>query len=313
VCQAAEVCYPPCGCFNDDPPFDDRDLPMSPVDQYLQWFLLTKENPDKAVQIIPPSLPSQFDPNRPTKFLFHGWNANPESMKGFSDAFLKSGGYDYNIIIVDWEWGAGGIWYPLQASNTRVAGACTGAVAKTLVEAGAKMADMHCIGLSLGAHGCGYFGKFVNGSLGRITGLDPAGPWFDTDDTRVRLDKTDAIFQDNIHTNGDTWLSFGMGRPIGHVDFFPNKAGDQPPCGGDIFPGCHHTISASYFIQSIVARDQCTFTANPCNSEADADNGLCESCQEDTDCQRMGYYANTMPGKGTFYLRTVAQKPYCEN
>ncbi len=49
--------------------------------------------------------------------------------------------------------------------------------------------SFHIIGHSLGAHIAGYAGERIP-NLGRITGLDPAGPLFENTDTAVRLDKS---------------------------------------------------------------------------------------------------------------------------
>ena len=61
-------------------------------------------------------------------------------------------------------------------------------------------------------------------------GLDPANVLFDKPDPRARLDKSDAEFVDNIHSNTKGYVHLGLGQPVGHVDFFPNKGADQPPC-----------------------------------------------------------------------------------
>lgn len=47
--------------------------------------------------------------------------------------------------------------------------------------------DVHIIGHSLGAHTAGYVGERIP-SLGRITGLDPAEPYFQGLGPQVRLD-----------------------------------------------------------------------------------------------------------------------------
>ena len=42
-----------------------------------------------------------------------------------------------------------------------------------------------------------------------ISGLDPAGPYFEDKDTRVRIDPGDAQFVDIIHTDGESLLELG--------------------------------------------------------------------------------------------------------
>jgi hypothetical protein len=69
--------------------------------------------------------------------------------------------------------------------------------------------------------------KWKNIYIFSLVGLDPAGPLFNGDDARVRLDKSDTLFMDNIHTNAQV---LGIGQSVGHVDFYPNKGGRQPMC-----------------------------------------------------------------------------------
>ncbi len=44
-----------------------------------------------------------------------------------------------------------------------------------------------------------------------LIGLDPAGPYFENTDPTVRLDPTDALFVDVIHTDGSHNLLLGLG------------------------------------------------------------------------------------------------------
>lgn len=61
-------------------------------------------------------------------------------------------------------------------------------------------------------------------------GLDPAKPTFSRAGPEGRLDPTDAMFVDVIHTCGKF---LGLFEPLGHVDFYPNSGQpSQPGCGG---------------------------------------------------------------------------------
>ena len=63
------------------------------------------------------------------------------------------------------------------------------------------------------------------------TGLDPAGPWFEHKKISVGLNRECADFVDVVHTHGGKGpLSFGLLKPLGHVDFYVNGGQHQPGC-----------------------------------------------------------------------------------
>jgi len=68
---------------------------------------------------------------------------------------------------------------------------------------------VHLIGHSLGAHTAGYAGEKLGGNIGRITGLDPAEPYFQGMSSHLRLDYTDARLVDVIHTDGKSIFFLG--------------------------------------------------------------------------------------------------------
>lgn len=88
------------------------------------------------------------------------------------------------------------------------------------------------LGHSLGAHTCGYASFEISRQMARISGLDPAGPFFDGKVVAVRLDQSDAKFVDVIHSNTEIALGIGLGskNPSGHVDFYVNGGKQQPGC-----------------------------------------------------------------------------------
>ena len=96
-----------------------------------------------------------------------------------------------------------GLPYYQATANVRLVGAHAARLVHHLVTIyGVQAANVHFIGHSLGAHGSGYAGEALKKNydmvLGRITGLDPAGLYFENLKPTVRLDPTDAAFVDTV-------------------------------------------------------------------------------------------------------------------
>lgn len=169
------------------------------------------------------ALKDTFDPFLGTKFITHGFQDTIDNASW--TMAMKNRWLDYdnlNVVLVDWKVGASAP-YPEAVLNTRVVGALVASQIQYLVETYADLGlaydSFHLLGHSLGAHVFGFAGKALEGRLGQITGLDPAGPLFEFLPPQVRLWRSDAVFVDVLHTDG---LVQGTIQPCGHVDFYPN-------------------------------------------------------------------------------------------
>ena len=144
---------------------------------------------------------------------------------------------DANVIILDWEKGAG-TTYQAAVANTELVGRQLALILMDAMNLGGKPKDMHLVGFSLGAHVAGCASELLkkkNLLLGRITGLDPASPFFRHRLFREmsrKLDASDARLVDVVHTDGSEVFTdgFGLLKPMGHIDFFPNGGRQQPGC-----------------------------------------------------------------------------------
>ncbi|XP_009995044.1 PREDICTED: endothelial lipase [Chaetura pelagica] len=183
---------------------------------------------------------------------------------------------DANVVVVDWLPLAHQL-YTDAVNNTRVVGKSIGRLLDWLqVRQGNpnfKLENVHLIGYSLGAHVAGFAGNHVRGTIGRITGLDPAGPMFEGVDPSRRLSPDDASFVDVLHTYTRETLgvSIGIQMPVGHLDIYPNGGDFQPGCGlsdvlGAIAYGtigevvkCEHERSVHLFVDSLVNQDKQSF------------------------------------------------------
>ena len=92
---------------------------------------------------------------------------------------------------------------------------------KKLLNLHSRWPKIHFIGHSLGAHVSGLAARELKKDgiiIDRITGLDPAEPFFETENTDPsRLSRRDANFVDVIHSDGSVARNGGLGLldPIG--------------------------------------------------------------------------------------------------
>jgi len=144
------------------------------------------------------------------KILFHGFadKASTRWTKTVIHAYLRRGAY--NVISVDWELLAQSPWYTTAAKNARFPAEYAAELVRLLTSdaVGVKWENVHLIGASLGAHAAALAGDALDGRAGRLTGLDPSGPLHHTVHPSLRVDPTDAIYVDVIHSAGKSNILF---------------------------------------------------------------------------------------------------------
>lgn len=98
--------------------------------------------------------------------------------------------------------------------------------------------NVHFIGHGFGGHIAGLAGAHLAGKIGRITALDPRIYRMSSIKTRERINSTNGIFVDVIHTCwSNYWWHSEAATLIGHADFYPNG-------GLCAQPGCPHELNA---------------------------------------------------------------------
>lgn len=363
------VCYGDLGCFEDSGPFGYLDmLPSSPEEIGTKFlFYSTKTRSERPILEFSylnistawggSSLGTNDDQLNTTndetttkapylldgleeldklnvRVIVHGFGSSCSHVWIYEMRTALMAVEDCLIICIDWENGAILPNYVKAAANTRLVGKQLAILLKGLEEfKGLQMSRTHIIGFSLGGHVSGFAGAELNG-LSRITGLDPAGPLFESQHPKARLDSSDANFVDVIHSNGENLILGGLGswQPMGHVDFYPNGGRVQHGCS-NIFVGavtdfiwtagavegrslCNHRRSYKFFIDSVAPR--CLFPAFPCDSYDSFLQGKCFPCDKamknasaDARCGNMGYYADRSTGRGQLYLVTREEEPFC--
>uniref|UniRef100_A0A8C9T6Y7 Triacylglycerol lipase n=1 Tax=Scleropages formosus TaxID=113540 RepID=A0A8C9T6Y7_SCLFO len=339
-CAGAEVCYENLGCFTDDMPWSGTAerpiarLPWSPEKIGTKFLLFTRKNIDNFQEIATDKdilQASNYDGSKMTRFITHGFidQGDENWLLDMCRIFLQV--EDINCICVDWKRG-GRTSYTQSANNIRVIGAQLAYMIElfqTIYQQ--KPNTIHIIGHSLGAHLAGETGRRIP-NLARITGLDPAEPYFQGCPILVRLDPSDANFVDVIHTDSlpvIPYMGFGMSQAIGHLDFYPNRGEHMPGCDKNVisqivdidgiwegtrdFVACNHLRSYKYYNGSILNPEG--FLGYPCsNGDVFDEFGRCFPCADGA-CPFMGHHADKfhVPNgqeKLKFYLNTGDARPF---
>ncbi|XP_043084255.1 hepatic triacylglycerol lipase isoform X2 [Puntigrus tetrazona] len=273
-----------------------------------------------------------YNHSDPLVLIIHGW-----TMNGLMEPWIfnlasavKVRLERVNVLISDWRKLALQP-YPIAAKNSRQVGQDVAALLKWLEEvAQLSMDDVHLIGYSLGAHVAGFAGSHFRGlrKVGRITGLDPAGPHFEGLPAFDRLSPDDAQFVDAVHTFTGSSLVPGVGikQSVAHVDFYPNGGSFQPGCKmTDIYSNvfqyglqgvpktikCAHERAVKLFTDSLINASQ-PIIGYRCRDDSAFSRGLCLDCKQQR-CNTLGFGVRRersgRSAKGLF-LRTAPQPPY---
>lgn len=280
------------------PQFQALCKPFDPT--LVRFYVFTREDPfPTLLDTRFPINHTNFNPTRNTKFLIHGWLQEGKSFaEEPKNALLRA--EDVNVISVDWSTFANCGYVQTALTLIPNIAKVTSELISTLISSGSSLNSFHVIGHSFGAQLAGFVGKYMAPlKLPRITGLDPAGPWYKFQTSSGRLDKTDALFVDCIHTNGKV---MGIGKNIGHVNFHPNGGSAQPACPVlDVL--CSHQMSVKYYTQSVL--NPKIFCSTKCLDYFDFLSGKCSG----NDQQNMGH---SVPSSavGTYYLLTTDSPPY---
>lgn len=278
------------------------------------FYLFTKFNPVHYQEIklndADSVTQSSFDAKKPTKVVIHGYFNNKDSPvnKKITAAYLAN--YDVNVIVVDWGAGANHLVYNVAADRTKQVATAVAEFLDQLLDVDTRRWEqLTVVGHSLGAHIAGLTGKLVkNGKIGKIVGLDPAGPIFRKRGSHSRLHKTDANYVEVIHTNS---RRLGIKSRLGTADFYPNRGKIQPNCGSAI--SCDidsHSRSIDLFVESLTNNN---FVAKQCPEDID----VSETDQFDNCQGRIAYFGGE-PGNynnlnlvnGIYYFSTNGRPSY---
>ncbi|XP_018412951.1 PREDICTED: lipase member H [Nanorana parkeri] len=306
--------------------FTDLGLHNSVVGTELkvQLLIYTRENANCAgdLNLENTTAFKYLDVTRKTIFITHGYRPTgspPVWLDEIVQKLLAIG--DFNVILVDWNRGATTVIYHNAAAKCRKVADVLKNFIDKMLDQGGSLDLVYMIGVSLGAHISGFVGKMYNGSINRITGLDPAGPLFNGKPPEDRLHHNDAHFVDVIHSDID---GLGYKDSLGNIDFYPNGGTDQPGCPKSILSGseyfkCDHQRSVFLYIASL--NETCSVVTFPCETYKDYRTGKCVNCMEygHLGCPVLGFYADKWrdylvtknPPVTKAYFDTASVKPFC--
>jgi hypothetical protein len=233
---------------------------------------------------------SNIKSNTPTTIIIDGFLSDSTSPMSnvMKDIYTARG--DKNVIVLDWGRLSGAgltLGNPLATASAYISAlGNVGPVGQRLAEfieflrvnKNIQFRDITIIGHSLGAHIAGAAGVNTQTKYGqtiaRITGLDPAGPFFSMQvDRDKRLHKGDATFVEIYHSNRGTLGD--SDHDTGDVNLYINGGNNQPGCeeaDSSGFAGyCSHSYSWKLYQ---AANSNANLKACPCSGDA----CVCTTC-----------------------------------
>lgn len=283
-----------------------------PLKEDVKFFCVNRNVTSyRQVYLDDSNLSDKIDLKKSVTFLIHGWfdNVYRKRFKDIVSAWIKN--VDGNICAVDWGRLATYDYIVIKKTNYLKVGKYLAKFIRKLFKRSGDYNKITLIGHSYGAHVAGITGSLLNGKIGRIIGLDPAGVLFTHPfviSKKYRLDRSDAKFVQIVHTAGGT---IGSSLSAGHQDFYANLGiSPQPGCTvwftEAVIPGeilCSHYRAVELFLNSLDHRNQ--FIGYKCDSYRRFKKGLCFNNPVDF----IGIYSKRI--YGDFYLSTSGRQPYC--
>ncbi|XP_012534382.2 phospholipase A1 [Monomorium pharaonis] len=209
---------------------------------------------------------ANIDSSDPVFFIVHGFisSANATNFRNLASELSQKGN---TVFVVDWSQGActDGIpivklaEYPQAVKNTREIGnRIANYTTALLKKCNVPIENIKYIGHSLGAHVSGFAAKNVTAMIGEtipfILALDPAAPFFENNDCKDRLCKSDTKRLVQFKTS-----TLGISKRIGHLYLQFGRGKMQPGCSINV--SCSHSESIVYATD--VVEDKCKHLAIP--------------------------------------------------
>lgn len=277
-------------------------------------FLLFNRDHRETPIVLSSSNLDQVLPEKEVIVLIPGWLTSYVTpfIKEMRDAYLAR--YDCNLIIIDWSQIALQPYTYIYCEVPSIGLRAAKFLCQLSRTVELELNQMHVVGYSFGAQIAGYLGRYVrmqcDQDIGRITGLDAAGPLYESAAANKSLTKTDALFVDVIHTTS----SFGMWKNCGKVDFHPNcELRPQPGCH-DPSPTVGSAPVADTLCSSLRSVEYMTESIHSTQLIA-VSCGLCSRyCRPDIVTEVyafMGEECKTIPKPAkNFLIRTRNRRPY---
>ncbi|XP_065088326.1 pancreatic lipase-related protein 2-like [Ochlerotatus camptorhynchus] len=265
----------------------------------------------RQVTLNDPNIYQKIDPSKGVSLVIHGWldDMYRSWFQQLVQDTLKF--YGGNVCAVNWGHLARFNYYWAAVNHTMITSGYLTKFVQFLQTTGVPLEKITMIGHSMGAQISGQVGYNLGGRIGKIYGLDPAGPCFTLPIDRglqYRLDHSDARYVQTIITSR---LTIGVGVGEGHENFYPN--GGASPQTNCVFPltsdaefadqiMCSHLHAAALFRLSLNPVN--VYRGKKCINWPTYLRGLCGFNKANA----LGIYSDK--SGGDYFLRTSAFAPY---